>query len=176
MVRCNSQTWANNRCNNQIWDNKWDITKWDKTNKMFHRCSSLLFQVTMIATRIQVYLTFYQMELQDICSRLVRKVKLDVFKVERKEENHPLPLIIIMASQVVRLWEKMLWNLMNTRRIHITFNSKLKLTMKMTNLHHKLEIHQESNPELKLVLVTVEKISIWIKILYSKIKREIITF
>jgi hypothetical protein len=62
----------------------------------------------MIATRIQVYLTFYQMEHQDICSRLVRKVKLDVFKVELKEENHPLPLIITMVSQVVRLWEKKL--------------------------------------------------------------------
>ena len=108
MVRCNSQTWANNRCNNQIWDNKWDITKWDKTNQIFLRCSSLLFQVTMIAIRIQVYLTFYQMGLQDICSRLVRKVKLDVFKVELKEENHPLLLIITMVNQVVRLWEKKL--------------------------------------------------------------------
>ena len=83
--------WVSNRCNSKTWDNKCNKIKWAiwvKTNKTCHKCSSLLFLLMMIAIRIQAYLTFYQMEPQDICLKLVKRVKLDVLQVEHKVENN----------------------------------------------------------------------------------------
>jgi len=58
-----------------------------------------------IAIKIQVYLTFYQMELKDIYSKLVKRVRMDVSKEELKEENNLFLQITIMVNQEVKLWE-----------------------------------------------------------------------
>ena len=146
---CNNQwvsnKWANLKCNSKTWVNKCN-NQWDRINRIIH--SNQMFQVMTIAIKIQVYLTFYQMELKDIYSKLVKRVRMDVSKEELKEENNLFLQITIMVNQEVKLWENKYWNLTNTKRILFTFNSKLKSIMKMTKIHLKSAIHQELNQVL----------------------------
>lgn len=137
MGKCNS-----NPCNNQILRCSRLIFKCNNS-RAFLKCNSLCNLFMMIATKILLSSILFLMGHKDISLMLARQVKLVLLKEELLVENNLLLLTTTITNQAASAWERMHLNLMSIKRMSITSNSKLKLTMKTTSLLHKLEILQE---------------------------------